>query len=151
MTLPRLNLESGVGAYAAEDFAPAPGAPKRSILVVDDNADAAASMALLLRMVGHEVDIEHDGPAAIERLTRRVPEIVLLDIGLPGMSGYEVAKEMRARAGAAGMRIFALTGFGAEEDRRRSLDAGFDGHLVKPVLPAELFHAIERRLVQVLA
>ena len=142
VTLPRLTLQPGVNGYPVEDFKLPTGTPKRSILVVDDNADAASSMALLLRMVGHEVEIEHDGPAALKRVAQSPPQIVLLDIGLPGMSGYDVARELRSGATGTAMRIFALTGYGADEDRRRSLEAGFDGHLVKPVLPAELFNAI---------
>ena len=117
---------------------------KRSILVVDDNADAAMSLAMLLRMMGHEVAVAHDGHAALEHVRAgATPDVVLLDIGLPGLSGYEVAKRLREQPGGARLRIYAMTGYGQEEDRRRSLAAGLDGHLVKPVMPAELFALIE--------
>jgi PAS domain S-box-containing protein len=135
--MPRLDLEM-VPTRAPADLAPEASAPKRRILVVDDNVDAADSMAMLLRMVGHEVHIEHDGNAALEHASRTTPDIILLDIGLPGMDGYGVARHLRARPEGQGLRIYALTGYGQEEDRRRSLASGFDGHLVKPVLPAEL-------------
>ncbi|HEX6634484.1 MAG TPA: PAS domain S-box protein [Usitatibacter sp.] len=116
---------------------------RRSILVVDDNEDAANSLAMLLQMTGHEVSIAHDGEAALQRIAAAPPDIVLLDIGLPGMSGYEVAERIRAMPHLSGMRVYALTGYGQEEDRRRSAQAGFAGHLVKPVIPAELFALIE--------
>jgi CheY-like chemotaxis protein len=113
-----------------------------SILVVDDNVDAAVSMAMLLRMGGHVVEIEHSGPPALARAIETRPDVLLLDIGLPGMSGHDVARELRKRHELEGLKIFAMTGYGQEEDRKRSLEAGFDGHLVKPVLPAELFALI---------
>jgi PAS domain S-box-containing protein len=116
---------------------------KRSVVVVDDNMDAAESMAMLLRNVGHEVRIEHDGIGALKELTRELPDVVLLDIGLPGLSGYEVAKRLREHPGGQGVRIYAMTGYGQEEDRRRSMEAGFDGHLVKPVIPSDLFALVD--------
>jgi PAS domain S-box-containing protein len=116
---------------------------RRSVVVVDDNMDAAESMAMLLRNVGHEVRIEHDGLAAIKELTRELPDIVLLDIGLPGISGYEVAKRLREHPGGESVRIYAMTGYGQEDDRRRSMEAGFDGHLVKPVIPSDLFALVD--------
>jgi CheY-like chemotaxis protein len=128
---------------SAEDFQLPRESPKRSILVVDDNVDAATSLATLLRMVGHDVEIEHDGRAALERISRAVPDLVLLDIGLPGMSGYEVAKQLRSRPEGQGLRIYAMTGYGQEDDRKRSMESGFNGHLVKPVMPAELFRLID--------
>jgi PAS domain S-box-containing protein len=142
--LPRLNLEHTQGQAPAPEFELPSGALKRSILVVDDNADAANSMAMLLRMVGHDVDIEHDGPAALRHIAAKTPDVLLLDIGLPGMSGYEVARRLRSRPEGQGLKIFAMTGYGQEEDRQRSLASGFDGHLVKPVMPADLFGLIER-------
>ncbi|HEX4764547.1 MAG TPA: ATP-binding protein, partial [Usitatibacter sp.] len=120
-----------------------PSARQQSVLVVDDNEDAAASTAALLRLAGHEVDVVHDGQAAIDAIGVRMPDVMLLDIGLPGMSGYEVAREVRSRPGGDDMRIYAMTGYGHEDDRRRSLAAGFDGHLVKPVMPAELLKLID--------
>jgi PAS domain S-box-containing protein len=110
--------------------------PCRRILVVDDNEDAATSLARLLsRVYGHEVRVAHDGPEALGLAGEFRPEVVLLDIGMPGMDGYEVAKRMRDRGDLAGARIIALTGWGQEADRHRSREAGFDHHLVKPVDP----------------
>ena len=146
--LPRLKLEVQPAGEAAEPARLPRGAQRRSVLVVDDNADAAASMAHLLRMVGHDVEIEHDGPAALDHIARSKPDVMLLDIGLPGMSGYEVAKHVRARPEGQGVRIYALTGYGQEQDRQRAMDSGFDGHLVKPVAPAELLALIDEREAQ---
>ena len=115
----------------------------RSILLVEDNADAAQSMAVLLQMMGHAVRIEHEGPAALARAAAEPVDIVMLDIGLPGMNGYQVARALRELPRGHAFRIYALTGYGQEEDRRRSAEAGIDGHLVKPVLPADLLALIE--------
>ena len=111
---------------------PARAPVQKRILVVDDNVDAATSLALVLRALGHEVFVAHDGRAALADLSRIRPDIALLDIAMPDMTGYEVARQVRARLGTA-VRIVALTGFGLAEDRVRALDAGFDQHLVKPV------------------
>jgi signal transduction histidine kinase len=108
------------------------------LLVVDDNEDAAESLALLLRLQGHEVRVAHDGPAALAMLNGYQPEMVFLDIGMPGMDGYEVASRLRQRPGLEDLRLAALTGWGQREDRRRTAEAGFDHHLVKPVEPALL-------------
>ncbi len=143
--LPRLKFEVKPSAGARAEVRLPRGAQKRSVLVVDDNADAAASMAHLLRMVGHDVQIEHDGAAALDHIARSKPDVLLLDIGLPGMSGYEVAKHVRARPEGQGLRIYALTGYGQEQDRQRAMESGFDGHLVKPVAPAELLALIDER------
>jgi PAS domain S-box-containing protein len=105
----------------------------RRVLVVDDNIDSADSMAMLLRATGHEVETAHDGPGALERAPQYLPEYVLLDIGLPGMNGYTVAERLRALPGLGGVKLIAMTGYGQEDDRRRSREAGFDHHLVKPV------------------
>jgi len=107
------------------------GRTGRRILVVDDNHDSAESLALLLELQGHDVRTAFTGPAAIETASAFRPEIVLLDIGLPGMDGYEVARRLRADLGR--VRLIALTGYGRDEDRDRSREAGFDHHLVKPV------------------
>ncbi|HEY5452687.1 MAG TPA: ATP-binding protein [Polyangia bacterium] len=108
-----------------------PGTPLR-VLVVDDNVDAAKTLAKLLELRGHEVSLAHDGPAALAAAAAAPPDLVLLDIGLPGMDGYAVAARLRA-AGHAGAALVALTGYGREEDVQRSRDAGFDHHLVKPI------------------
>ncbi len=109
--------------------------PRRSrILVVDDNQDAADTLArYLTRVMGGRVEVAYDGPEAVDIARRFRPEIVLLDIGLPGMSGYEVAERLRSGPETGGALLIALTGWGQEEDRRRSKAAGIDFHLVKPV------------------
>ena len=105
---------------------------KRRILVVDDNVDAALSTTLLLKAWGHEVQTAFSGPAALDAVRTFRPEILLLDIGLPGMSGYDVARHLRSEPLHHGMVIAAITGYGQESDRQRSFDAGFDYHLTKP-------------------
>jgi len=111
---------------------------KKRILVVDDNLDSAESLALLLGFHGHEVRTAEDGLEAIEAALSFQPEIVLLDIGLPRMDGYEVARRLRTEPGLAGATLIAMTGYGREEDVRQALESGFDRHLVKPLDFAEL-------------
>ena len=108
------------------------------VLVVDDNADAATSMAMLLRAAGHVTEAAHDGPAAVATAERFRPDVVLLDIGLPGMDGYEVARKLRANRDSPPRLLVAVTGYGGDEVRRRALEAGFDRHLVKPVDPEDV-------------
>ena len=110
----------------------------RRILVVDDNADAADSLKVLLGIWGHDVEIAHDGVSALRLAREFDPELVFLDIGLPEMNGYEVARRLREAAGPAGAKIIALSGYGAERDLLRSKEAGVDLHLVKPVDPKSL-------------
>lgn len=114
-----------------------PAQPRR-ILVVDDNEDSAESMAILLRLWGHHVNVSHDGPSAIEAAATHRPEVVFLDIGLPGMDGYEVARRLREQQDGRALTLIALTGMGRDEDRRRALEAGFDRHVTKPVTPETL-------------
>jgi CheY-like chemotaxis protein len=106
---------------------------RRRILVVDDNVDAAESLAVLLRLEGHEVRVACDGPAALAAAQADPPEMVVLDLGMPGMDGFEVARRLRALPGSDGVLLVALTGWAQEDDRRRCYEAGFDGHLPKPV------------------
>lgn len=103
------------------------------VLVVDDNVDTARISALLLKQVGHEVRTAHDGLTALEAAFDYRPDVVLLDIGLPGLDGFEVAKRLRQQSVFENIVLVAMTGYGQEEDRRRSQEAGFDHHLVKPV------------------
>jgi signal transduction histidine kinase/DNA-binding response OmpR family regulator len=110
-----------------------PAIPKRRVLIVDDNMDTAESLAMLMRIDGHEVQTAHDGPAALKTCQSFLPEVVLLDIGLPNLDGYEVARMLRKQPQGHGVILAALTGYGNEEDRCRSQQAGFDHHLVKPV------------------
>jgi CheY-like chemotaxis protein len=107
--------------------------PARSILIVDDNQDAAKCLALLLRIAGHEVRTAYDGLDALDLARAQPPDVVLLDIGMPGMDGLEVVRRLRQDLGLKQALLVALTGYGQEEDRRRSEEAGFDVHLVKPV------------------
>jgi signal transduction histidine kinase/DNA-binding response OmpR family regulator len=111
---------------------------RRRVLVVDDNTDGAESLALLLQLAGHEVRIAHNGPQALDSVESFAPQLVLLDIGLPGMDGYEVARRLRTKPNLEGMLLVALTGYGREEDVRRSREAGFHHHLVKPADPTAL-------------
>jgi CheY-like chemotaxis protein/two-component sensor histidine kinase len=103
------------------------------ILVVDDNEDSADSLAILLQLTGHEVFIAHDGHTALDAAEQHRPGVVLLDIGLPSLNGYDVCRRIRQEPWGKTMVLIALTGWGQDEDRRRSQEAGFDGHLVKPV------------------
>jgi CheY-like chemotaxis protein len=103
------------------------------ILVVDDNTDSARAFARLLKLLGHDAQTAHDGPEAIEVARAYRPDVVLLDIGLPGMDGYEVARRLREDEQSKGLVIIAVSGYGQEDDRRRAREAGFDHHLVKPV------------------
>src|ERR1700722_12623080 len=107
-------------------------APRRRILVVDDNSDVADSLAMLLRLDGHEVEVAYSAPGTFEAVQRMRPEVVFLDIGLPQMDGYEIARHLRADPGAKGVHLIALTGYGQEHDRERAREAGFGAHLVKP-------------------
>jgi len=106
---------------------------KRRVLVVDDNVDAAVSLAQLLRLEGHVVETVYGARAALDKFDTFDPDVVLLDIGLPEMDGYEVAHRLRQRTALHPVVVVALTGYGQREDRERALVAGFDDHLVKPV------------------
>jgi CheY-like chemotaxis protein len=112
------------------------------VLVVDDNADAASLLAELCATIGHDVKVALDGPQALTALDGFTPEVAILDIGLPVMDGYELARRVRDKLGAA-CRLIALTGYGQEHDRRRSHEAGFDAHLVKPVDPSLVLAMID--------
>jgi CheY-like chemotaxis protein len=105
----------------------------RRVLVVDDNEDSSRSLARLLRLNGHEVRTALDGQTALAELSGFVPDVVLLDIGLPGMDGYEVARAIRRMPCGEKLTLVALTGYGQDDDRRRSREAGFNQHLIKPV------------------
>src|SRR5262249_16873854 len=110
-----------------------PQPSRRRILVVDDNVDTAESLKMLLALDGHDVQLTYDGPAALRAADEFRPEVVLLDIGLPRMDGYQVAQHLRERLATEQVLLIALTGYGQDEDRRRSQEAGFHVHLVKPV------------------
>jgi CheY-like chemotaxis protein len=122
---------------------PRPDTSGARVLVVDDNPDAAEIMARGLRRLGYEVRVANDGPTALAVASNLVPEIAVLDIGLPVMDGYELARRLRRLAGLSRLRLIAVTGYGQISDRMRSRAAGFDAHLVKPVSLEDLAEALE--------
>jgi len=138
LTLPALNHFPLPGSEThksrCKETAPVP--PKR-VLVVDDNQDAANTLNSLLESLGHVTRVAFDGPSALQISDEFHPEVVLLDIGMPGMNGYDVARRLRHRTGSP-LKIVAITGWGTQEDRALSREAGFDRHLVKPVDEMEL-------------
>jgi len=117
----------------------------RRILVADDNPDAADSLAMTLRLVGHEVEVAHDGRQALAIAGIYHPDMALIDIGMPDLDGYELARRIRAEPWGTHLMLIAVTGWGQESDRRRALEAGFNEHLTKPVDPARLIALIESR------
>jgi len=121
--------------------------PTPRVLVVDDNHDAGDSLAMLLEMLGAQVQVARSGAEAIEAFPGYQPSLVLMDIGMPGMDGYEAARTLRSRFPAQRTLLVALTGWGQEDDRRRASEAGFDHHLVKP---AEI-EALEQLLASIQA
>jgi PAS domain S-box-containing protein len=144
ITLPRLIDTAAQRPFrdtpAADD---APGDSLR-ILVVDDNADAAETLAMLLTSQGHAVSVEYDARGAIERARRERPQLMFLDIGLPDMDGYALARSIRAMPETAHTHLVALTGYGQNRDRRRSDNAGFNAHLVKPATMSQLTETLAR-------
>ena len=135
--LPRL-AEADVPAPAREvGLGPAAPRPRR-VLIVEDNADARESLSLLLRLSGHEVETSENAMEGLEKLAAFAPDVMLVDVGLPGMDGYDLARRVRQRPAARGVALVALTGYGQIEDRRRAKEAGFDVHLTKPVEPDRL-------------
>ena len=116
--------------------------PTRRILIVDDNEDSAESLAMLLEITGNKTYLAHDGVEAIEAVEKHRPEVLLLDIGLPKINGHEVCRRVREQPWGKDIVVIALTGWGQEEDRRKSREAGFDGHLVKPVNYDELLELL---------
>jgi signal transduction histidine kinase len=117
---------------------------RRRVLIADDNRDAADSLSLLLELSGHEVRVAHLGQTALSLAQTYRPDLVILDIGMPDLSGYEVARALRQEPWAAGLQLIAITGWGQDDDRRRALEAGFDRHLTKPIDPEQLQSLIAR-------
>jgi PAS domain S-box-containing protein len=134
----KLPIASTDSASTPTDHAAAPNPRTRRILVADDNQDAANSLAMILEMDGHEVRVAHDGRAALSVAQTFRPDTVLLDIGMPQLNGYEVARALRQEPWGAGITLIALTGWGQESDRQKAIDAGFDRHLTKPIDPGAL-------------
>ena len=129
----RLPVANPSGIAAARPAATPASIAQQRILVVDDNRDAANSLGMLLQLQGADVHVVHDGPAALDALTTYRPSVVLLDIGMPGMDGYEVARRARSQTEGRDITLIALTGWGQDKDRRLSKDASIDYHLIKPV------------------
>jgi CheY-like chemotaxis protein len=140
----RLPVIAEDGRESEQTQAPHGPPVVRKVLVVDDNLDSAESLAVLLRVAGHEAHIAADGLSALEVFDSFRPNAVVLDIGLPKMDGYAVARELRARYPGARLQLLALTGYGRDEDRARSREAGFDGHLTKPVEFERLLELLRR-------
>jgi CheY-like chemotaxis protein len=131
--LPALEGNGPAGLEATERRPGETGTPSLRILVVDDNVDTATGMATLLQLAGHEVQVAHEGRAAVEVARTFRPRVLLLDLGLPGLSGYEVATQLRNEGCCRDSVFVAVSGYGQEQDRERSQAAGFDHHLAKPV------------------
>jgi CheY-like chemotaxis protein/two-component sensor histidine kinase len=137
-TAGRHDLSDDMAPSMPAREAPAsPGAARR-VLIVDDNRDAAETLAMMLEILGHRTHQAHDGHDALNAAVEFKPEIVFMDIGLPGLNGHQVVTRMRSELGMVETYIVALSGYGTEEDRRKSGAAGFDNHLVKPLDPATL-------------
>ena len=132
---------SGLSSQKRES-ATIPSIEPQRILVADDNHDAAEALSLQLQLAGHHVRTAHDGIEALAVAKTFDPDIVLLDLGMPKMDGYEAARQLRLGPGGHRVRLIALTGWGQQQDRDRTADAGFDAHLVKPVAEAQLFRAL---------
>jgi PAS domain S-box-containing protein len=144
-TLPPIAPARAQHPQAQEDGKQPAG---RRILVVDDNRDIVDSLAMLLRLVGNQVETAADGLEAVAAAERQRPDLILLDIGMPKLDGYAACRQIREQPWGQAMAIVALTGWGQEDDRRRSREAGFDGHLVKPVEPAALLKLLGEGLQQ---
>jgi CheY-like chemotaxis protein len=130
----RLPIMRAAGSpLQAQPAAEPTSAAARRILVVDDNLDAAESLSQLLQINGHETRLAHDGVAAVEQAALFQPHVVLLDIGLPRLNGYDAARQIRQGVAGRSMLLVALTGWGQQEDRMKSRQAGFDEHFLKPV------------------
>jgi CheY-like chemotaxis protein len=114
----------------------------RTVLIADDNVDAGESLAMLLRLDGHRVEVANNGTEAVTLFDQLKPEVAILDIGMPGMSGYEVARRIRQRPEGKGIALIAVTGWGQEADKARAATAGFDHHFTKPVEPEALIALI---------
>jgi signal transduction histidine kinase/CheY-like chemotaxis protein len=137
MHLP-FSASTAAGAPASANDIPPVATMGRRVMVVDDNKDAADALAMLLEMSGHEVRVAHRGRAALTLAQTFRPEVAIIDLGMPDLSGYDVAKELRRESWGADICLIALTGWGRDDDRHRSKGAGFDRHMTKPVEPGEL-------------
>jgi CheY-like chemotaxis protein/anti-sigma regulatory factor (Ser/Thr protein kinase) len=145
--LPLLGADSlPLMGNAADEASPLPQLPPCRILVVDDNEDAAETLAVMLRVSGHDVRTAHDGQQALDVAPGFAPHVVMLDLGMPNLDGYETAARIRAQPWGHRVPLLALTGWGQPRDRQRTFEAGFNAHLVKPVDRHEVLHAIHTAL-----
>jgi CheY-like chemotaxis protein len=136
-------LRSGVTADTTGAVPGAKGEAGMRVLVVEDNRDAADSLRLLLGLYGYEVAVAYSGHDGVQAAVQCRPDVVLCDIGLPGLDGYGVARKLRDNPATAQARLIAVTAYGRDEDRGRSYEAGFERHLVKPVAPDDLRRALD--------
>nr|AYC79546.1 hypothetical protein [uncultured bacterium] len=142
--LPLLAAQTWIGDQSERKV---PMLEPRRILLADDNADALEALALQLRFAGHDVRTARDGAEAVRVGSEFEPQVVLLDLGMPGMNGYDAAREIRRHPWGTQVLLIALTGWGQQQDRQRTSETGFDAHLVKPVTQIDLFQAIAARAV----
>jgi CheY-like chemotaxis protein/two-component sensor histidine kinase len=146
--LPRAGRHDVEAPAPAASASMAPATAAKRVLIVDDNVDAAETLAMMLELLGQDTRQAHEGNGALKAAVEYKPELIFMDIGLPGLSGHEIASRMRRDLGMTDTYIVALSGYGSDEDRRKSLYAGFDSHLVKPLDPTTLpsiLAAAERR------
>jgi CheY-like chemotaxis protein len=136
--LPVTAVRAAPAIPGVEDGGHAAAGPKRRILVVDDNRDGADSLAMMLRLLGNEIKTAHDGLEAMAEAERFRPDVILMDVGMPRLNGLEATRQIREQEWGREFIIIALTGWGQDNDRERSREAGCDGHLVKPVNLADL-------------
>jgi CheY-like chemotaxis protein len=137
----RLPLGTGTGALPKPPTRDGAVVPPLRVLVIEDNADLRDMLRSILELDGHRVEVAEDGPGGVEMARSARPDVVLVDIGLPGFDGYEVGRRIRSDLGKS-VRLIALTGYGQAEDRRRSREAGFDAHLVKPLSAEDIRDAL---------
>jgi CheY-like chemotaxis protein len=134
--------EKAPGSPTTAEAAAAPTTSSHRILIVDDNKDAADSMALLVETAGHSARTAYDGHQALDLASAFAPDVLLLDLGVPGLNGFEIARRIRRQPWGRRVALIAVTGWGQEQDRRRTKEAGFDAHLIKPVGTADLLSAL---------
>ena len=136
--LPRAAHEEAPRKAAPAEAPAAQASLGRRVLIVDDNLDAAETLAMMLDILGQQTQQAHDGHAAVTMAAEYKPDLIFMDIGLPGLSGHEAAQKIRGELGMDGIYMIALSGYGTEDDRRKSLQAGFNAHMVKPLDPSTL-------------
>jgi CheY-like chemotaxis protein len=147
--VPALPAELAPEAPSLAAPLPSSAGSSGRILAVEDNVDALEAVTTMLRLAGHEVDTAEDGMTAVAKACESRPEIVLLDIGLPGIDGYEVARQIRRQPWGNDVVLIAMTGWGQDKDKREARAAGFDAHLTKPVDPEELERLLQARAATV--